>query len=407
MNILFLTDVFYPDTVGGAGRVAYNLSLELCKKGHNVHVITRNPGNKLPVSEEFNQGFNVHRFPSPHEQSLGSLISEIKNSYVAARQLIREIQFDIVCAHQCMVAVGPLFSGILNRVPLIYYFHSPWHEEFLIKIQKNSSLVGIKGKLISIVMRWLEKRVLLKADRTIVLSRYMANKLSGIHGYSKDRIVKIPGGVDLERFCLSEKSRKVAIDGFNIPMDRIVYLTVRNLVPRMGLENLVDAFNQSDFLRQKGLLLIGGKGSLEGSLKEMINSFKLEDCVRLLGYIPDDLLPGTYNAVDFFILPTEKLEGFGLVILEAMSCGTPVIGTPVGAISEVIAPFSKRLLFKGADSTSLKDKLEEIIQGADRYSFAKPDCRRYIEDNFSWGRVADRFEELSLSLIHTESAMGC
>ena len=104
----------------------------------------------------------------------------------------------------------------------------------------------------------------------------------------------------------------------------------------MGIDNLIEAFHRSKILRQKGLLLIGGKGLLEDRLKSMVENYDLHGSIRFLGHIPEIDLPQKYQAADFFVLPTRNLEGFGLVILEAMASGTPVLGTPVGAIPEVI-----------------------------------------------------------------------
>ena len=130
----------------------------------------------------------------------------------------------------------------------------------------------------------------------------------------------------------------------------------------------------------------------------MVDYFNLKESIRLLGHIPDGDLPGLYQAADFFILPTEKLEGFGLVILEAMASGTPVIGTPVGAIPEVIGSFDSRLIFDGTSWEDLKKKMEEVIEQPDRYYFAPETCRRFVEENYSWKMVAEDFEKVAIGL---------
>ena len=71
MKLIILTDVFFPDTIGGAGRVVYYLCLELSKKGHENHIITRNINGDLPSYEEFNKNFFVHRFNLSQNESLG------------------------------------------------------------------------------------------------------------------------------------------------------------------------------------------------------------------------------------------------------------------------------------------------------------------------------------------------
>lgn len=399
MKILMLADVFYPDTTGGAGRIAYHLGLEFGQRGHEVHIITRNADGKFPSHEALHPNLYVHRFFTPHKESLALLLLEIKNSYSMAKQLSMRIAFDIVCIHQSLVAIGPLLLDRLRDIPLVYCFHSPWHEEFLIKKQVKKGMMRELTKTIAYLMRWLEKRMFLRSDKIIVLSQYIFHKVLEIHQFSKRKIIIFQGGVDLHHFHLPVGGKAAARGIACLPLGKTVFLTVRNLVPRMGLESLIGAFNGSETLRQKGLLLIGGTGFLEDSLKTMVDDFNLNDSIRFLGHIPEKDLPGIYQAADFFVLPTEKLEGFGLVILEAMACGTPVLGTPVGAIPEVIGSFDKRLIFDGMRWSDMKRKMEEVIEKPHGYHFDPGDCRQFVEKKFSWEKLASSFEKQVLGLI--------
>src|SRR4030042_7022962 len=110
MKILMLADVFFPDTIVGAGRVAYYLSHELAKKGHEVHVLTRNPDGNLPSHQEMEANLFAHRFTIPKREGLRSFVSEIKNTYREAVRVGRKTAFDLVCAHQSLVASGPFLS---------------------------------------------------------------------------------------------------------------------------------------------------------------------------------------------------------------------------------------------------------------------------------------------------------
>ena len=161
----------------------------------------------------------------------------------------------------------------------------------------------------------------------------------------------------------------------------------------MGLETLIETFDQSKILKQKASLLIGGQGFLEEHLKSTVESSDLRDSIRFLGHVPEEDLPKMYQAADFFVLPTRELEGFGLVILEAMASGTPVLGTPVGAIPEVIGSFDQKLIFDGTSWQDMKNKLEEVIERPDRFRFSPQACRAFVEENFSWKKVADTFEQ--------------
>ena len=402
MKILMLTDVLYPDTVGGAGRVVYHVSDELSKRDHEVHIVTRNPADRLPHVERLKPNLFVHRFLIPSGKSLGLVFSEIKNSAVLIGKLSRRIPFDLVCVHQSLAGLGPFLSGHLKGIPSVYYFQSPWHEEYLIKKQEDLQRSGRGIRLTALVMKFIEKRVMFKASRVIVLSEYMRNKVIKFHRYPAERIIKIPGGVDLERFSLPPGGKAAAKKSVQWPLDKTVFLTIRNLVPRMGLENLIEAFNRSEILRQRGYLLIGGEGPLKERLLSMVQDYNLMPCLRLLGHIPEQDLPGLYQAADFFVLPTRHLEGFGLVILEALASGTPVLGTPVGAIPEVIGPFKESLLFKSAQWQDMMEKMGDVVQRPEKYDIPPKACRSFAEENFSWQRMSVAFEREALSIIQKE-----
>jgi glycosyltransferase involved in cell wall biosynthesis len=393
MKILMLADVFFPDTIGGAGRVAYYLSNELSKKGHEVHVVTRNDDGKWPYQQEFASNLFVHRFFSPSKESLGLFLREIKNSRLLAKKLGQSVKFDLLCTHQSLVAMGPLLSRHFRQTPLLHYFHSPWHEEYLVKKLEDSGKTGKRNKTIAFLMKGIERRILSRATKVVVLSEYMREKALKIHNYPEDRVVKIPGGVDMDRYHLPPKGKAATKEAAKLPTNKTIFLTVRNLVPRMGLEALIESFSQSPVLREKGLLLIGGRGFLEDRLKSQVESANLQDAVHFLGHIPEEELPLSYQASDFFLLPTRELEGFGLVILEAMACGTPVLGTPIGAIPEVLGPFDRKLLFDGTGWQDMTRKLEEVIESPDSFRFDPQNCRAFVERNFSWKKAADAFEQ--------------
>lgn len=156
----------------------------------------------------------------------------------------------MVCVHQSMAAIGPLFSGCFNNVPIIYYYHSPWHEEYLIKKSNPGKKIGMMDKTIARSMRWIEKQILRKSSRIIVLSHFMSERVIEILKYSHDKIIRVPGGIDLDSFCIKDSAKIAAKENVKFPPDKTIFFTVRNLVPRMGLENLIEAFNQSEKLQK-------------------------------------------------------------------------------------------------------------------------------------------------------------
>ena len=165
-----LADVFFPDTVGGAGRVASHLSHQLCKRGHEVHVLTRNPEGNLPSRQEIEANLFAHRFDLAAGEGISFFLSEIKNAYGKAKRLTHETGFNLVCAHQSLVALGPFHSSSIRSKPFLHCFYSPWHEEYLVKKRHMLGEAPRSAKSIAFFMKHLEKRILFKAMKVFVLS---------------------------------------------------------------------------------------------------------------------------------------------------------------------------------------------------------------------------------------------
>ncbi|MEK7305160.1 MAG: glycosyltransferase family 4 protein, partial [Nitrospirota bacterium] len=163
--------------------------------------------------------------------------------------------------------------------------------------------------------------------------------------------------------------------------------TVRNLVPRMGLETLLDALSAMGQVGERCLLVIGGEGPLRTRLEAGISQRQLEQVVRLVGFIPEEQLVAYYQAADLVLMPTAQLEGFGLVTVEALACGTPVVGTPVGAIPEVLGQIDPILISSGTDSRSFADALGRVLsrieEPVERERLSRKG-RSLVERRYNW-----------------------
>jgi glycosyltransferase involved in cell wall biosynthesis len=166
----------------------------------------------------------------------------------------------------------------------------------------------------------------------------------------------------------------------------------------MGLENLIIAFNELRKEVPDIQLIIGGKGPLEDGLIAMAKSFGIEQKVHFAGFIPEDQLPQYYQMADLFVLPTKELEGFGLVTLEAMASGLPVIGTPVGGTKEILGKFNPEFLFDDTQPASIaKLALEKYLiikNNPQHWKQISESCRKFVEKNYSWKQNIDSLEQL-------------
>ena len=213
----------------------------------------------------------------------------------------------------------------------------------------------------------------------------------------------IPGGVDVNAFCPlgPDEDPSALREALGWPTDPPVLLTVRRLEARMGLENLILAAGQIvqrspelDFL-----IVLGGKGSLGDKLEALVKQNDLEDRVRLVGMISRENLPHYYRSANVFILPTLSIEGFGLVTVEALASGLPVLGTPVGGTVEILKGVDESLLFPGATPEALSRRIEKYLRNPKPFEGLKSRCREHAVQYYSWEKVVDLIEdEFSLVL---------
>jgi len=135
---------------------------------------------------------------------------------------------------------------------------------------------------------------------------------------------------------------------------------------------------------------------LSGKLKERSAQLGLEDHVRFPGLISEVELPCYYQTADFFILPTRALEGFGLVTIEALACGTAVLATSIGATPELLDELEKTLLFSGtapeAIAQGIVTHLQRFAAEPQGYDALRQRCWTAIKARFGWERVIGQWE---------------
>lgn len=316
MKIALLSPWFLPDT-GGAERYAYELAVGLARRGHEVTVfaVTREgvPEN-LPDLVSFNKLFQRKKLP---------FVQTIAYN-LFARWSIQFEDFDVVHGTLMPASTVALSPGIgMADVPIVVTSHGTSLGEA--KANNPNSLIDYAFKYGvhpgNIVLDNIAGRV---ADRIIAISDHAERQLRDVYRFG-DKVTMIPHGVDTERFTPTDECHPT------VDESKLTVLTVGRLGPRKGIGLAIDAVAQTENIE----FLIAGTGRREKQLRERARRHGISDRVTFLGYVPDSELPALYSSADVFTL-TSRYEGFGLVLLEAMACRTPVIGTAVGGIPTVI-----------------------------------------------------------------------
>jgi len=240
--------------------------------------------------------------------------------------------------------------------------------------------------------RRVEHAAVRRSDRVIALSAYSVRQLEAIHDVAASQVTLIPGGVDLKLF-VPTLSRGAARESLGLSVHGPLLFTVRRLVPRMGLERLLQALA----MLQGARLVIGGSGWLRSRLEAEASTLAISGRVHFPGFIKDEDLPRYYQAADLVVLPSVALEGFGLIMLEALACGTPVVATAESGASDVLGLLEPSWLVDEASPEALARVISRALDYVAGDPTVRERCRAHAEA-YSWDRMAEKHEGIYRSL---------
>lgn len=285
------------------------------------------------------------------------------------------VSADLVDAHFALFAFGPVVLGSLRRLPLVVHFQGPWAAESRREGRHFGSMCRTR----------MERAVYRRANKLVTLSFAFKRLLVESYGVSPWRVAVIPPGVDLRCFSPGDPAAARAVLG--LPSAGPVVVTARRLVRRTGVDLLLDAWGSVSARRPDAYLLVVGDGPERQRLEAKAAALGLDGSVRFLGAVDEETLVAAYRAADLAVVPSVALEGFGMVVLEALACGTPVVVTAVGGLPETVSRLERSLVVADVNPAALAERLERALDGGQRPS--RDQCRQYAEA-FRWDAVARR-----------------
>lgn len=383
MRILVITDKLYPDECGGSCTVAYETIREW-QKNNEVDIFTI---KKTKTSKD--------------ELFKGKIYRELnkanffKSGYKLS-QILRKNKYDIILFHSVISWYIYNLSRIFYKknIMTIAIFHGPWSKEAIYKYQGKKQ--KIKEKVLPKLMLLLEKKYVEKNSCFIFLSEYMKNELEQINSklkYKKTYI--IPGGIDIEKYK-RQYTKQRAKELLKIDYSKKAIFILRRLDKRMGIDDAIEAFSKIDENeRNEYEIIVGGKGNYLNCLKKIADKYNVN--VRFEGFIPDEKLNMYFCATDLFIVPSKDLEGFGLVNLESLAMGVPVLARPQGGMIELKNKFNNFFLSENMGIEELKNK---IIELSNRFK------NKIIEENmneYSWKNISSNYIKIFEELLNNEN----
>ena len=234
------------------------------------------------------------------------------------------------------------------------------------------------------------------ADLTTNVSRAAVERYIRVGAAPKNKIIFMPNGIDTAKFNLNKAAgqhlrNELGVDNY------FVWLAVGRFEEAKDYPNMLRAFKMIVSKKSDVVLLLVGQGSLLEEVKKLAGALGMKDNVRFLGVRQD--VPDLMNAADAFVL-SSRWEGFGLVLVEAMSCQLPVVATDSGGPREILNGGKLGHLVPPGDSEALAAAMMKMMSlpEAERQAMGRAG-RAYIEANYSLEHVVDQWEVLYKELL--------
>lgn len=331
----------FPPHVGGVGVHIHSLSKKLVEEGHEVYVITY-PHDDIKDID----GIHVIGTKGINVPGIRGLTFK-KNAKKALENLLKEEDIDIIHGHYLFPA-GAAAVEVGNKHGIKTYVTA--HGSDMFELYKKQKF-----------MRKPLKKVLKNADKVFAVSNALKDEIlnTGVEGIG-DKVSLHWNSVDTDKFKQDDGKRF-------LDTDKPIVMFVGNLIKRKNVNVLLEA--KKDAVSDYELVVVGG-GPLYNDLKKKVKNENISG-VTFTGPRTDveDIIPG----VDLLVLPSFS-ESFGLVLIEALACGVPVIGSDVGGIKEIITE-NVGLLIDPNDPKTVSKAIEELLNNNELYDSFKSNAR--------------------------------
>lgn len=382
MKVVLVGNTVPEDKMGGLPRYVRDLARALAGAGVETTLLVKRVHAGSLAEEVAPDGVRIVRHAVPSKAN--PLFAAAYPLYTARGVLgpVRGARRSATVVHgHFAVSALPL---ALRGVPYVYTFHAPLWRELLDERQGTYHLPAAAERPVVAGLRTAERIVISRARRAFVLSEFMRTQLAQLDPRAAAEADLLPGGVDLDKFSPSAAVERAGVDG-------PVLFTARRLTPRTGVDRLVQALPEVLAEHPGAMLAVAGVGEMEPALRALAARLGIAGRVRFLGELSDPELVDWYRRSTLVVVPTVKLEGFGLTIAEALACGTPVIGTPVGAIPELLGALDPGLMGEDNSAGALAAAINRALANPEHLRELGARGRELVAPAMGWEAISRRY----------------
>ncbi|MCD6101422.1 MAG: glycosyltransferase family 4 protein [Candidatus Marinimicrobia bacterium] len=386
MKIAFITFEYPPNIIGGAGIYAYNIVQELSNLGHEIIVFTPKLGD---ISREIKDR---------HQKKVQTIGVEISKKlpfkslqfWLKLPRVIKNFEdkygkFDII--HFNGLSYWFL-NGRLSKSQHIITVHHLVKDAINSTNQNLISRIQNIGSETGLFMPIIEKRAIENVDKIITVSNFTKKRIARTYEIPVDKIDAIYNGTEFNRCIFTKEELEKTRVQFTLPEKPIVLFVGRTNDPRKGLDLLLKAFKK--ILEKIDVMLLVVGGGNQTKPRKIAESLGISKNVFFTGFVDETTLKKCYALCDVYVCPS-RLEGFGLVILEAMACGKAVVASNSGAIPEVVG--NAGILVEPGDTDALAGAIIELLRDPRKRRKLEKKAIKRIHEDFTWNGAANKLLE--------------
>ncbi|HLI27736.1 MAG TPA: glycosyltransferase [Chloroflexota bacterium] len=391
---------------GGMNVYVRALGRQLSALGLEIDIYTRRQAAELPAVVEPVEGMRVlHLEAGPPVPLHKERVVEYLPEFVAGveRQAARlPGGYDLIHAHYWLSAQVGLMLKAHWGVPLVVMFHT------LARMKNRVLADGPERE--SARRAAIEQQAMLHADRVIAASAADRRQLLEHYLLSPAKISVVPGGVDLDRFRPLDLAAARAALGLTA---RYVLLYVGRIQRLKGIDLLLGAAARlaRDYPAlgsELAVLIVGGRPNNDDSpeqaelrrLRALACQLGIADRVQFVGAVAQEQLPLYYAAADATVVPS-LYESFGLVAIESMACGTPVVAARVGGLASTVRDGETGFLVPTRDPARYAERLAQLLSDRSLRARLAHQARRYAL-RYDWAQIAEEIYGIYCGLVHCE-----
>jgi len=369
-----LTWEFPPRIVGGIARHCEGLAKALSHQGHEVHVVTLDlPG--IPYYEEID-GVKIYRTAAQLGHPNFITWTLLFNHFMEKRMadLSKKVEYDVLHVHDWLTAPsGISFKHFLAK-PMVLTVHSTEYGRSSLHSPDSYAIDGIEW--------WAA----FEANKIIVTTDFMRREVCDHFRVPWEKVEIVPNGIDLRKFPESV-DREAVRRRYGIQAHEKLVLCVGRLVPQKGVEYLINAVPLIVQRHQEAKFIIVGDGWLKSHLEYIARSTGHGWKISFTGFIPDSELAALLMSADVLVVPS-IYEPFGIVAIEGMAAGVPVVATQIGGLGEIIEHDKTGILVYSRNPESIAWGVDRVLSDPNHSKWLVQNALGKVQKTYSWEAIA-------------------